>query len=116
MKAGNDLNQLQLSGRELAEVRRVLRAHVPEYSVGAFGSRVTGRARQFSDLDLVILTESPLPLTVKADLTAGFEEADLAFKVDVVDWSVISPEFKSIIEKDKVVIQKGRNNRDKKNG
>ncbi len=109
MKPENDLTQLQLSERELKEVQRVLRAHVPEYSVGAFGSRVTGRARQFSDLDLVIMTENPLPLAVKADLTAGFEEADLAFKVDVVNWSVISPEFRSLIEKDKVVIQKGPN-------
>lgn len=105
----NNPGQLQLSQRELQEVRNILQRHIPAYSVWAFGSRVTGNARKYSDLDLVIVTETPLPLAVKADLIAAFDEADLTFKVDIVDWSVISPEFRSIIEKDKVLIQKGQN-------
>ncbi len=103
----NDLNRLQLNQRELEEVRQLLKLHVPACPVWAFGSRVTGQARTYSDLDLVIITETPLTLAKRADLTAGFDEADLPFKVDLVDWAMISPEFRAIIEKDMVVIQEG---------
>ena len=108
MTLNNNLNQLQLSQRELKEVQQILQLHVPAYSVWAFGSRVTGKARKYSDLDLVIITEAPLPLADKAELTAAFDEADLAFKVDIVDWAAISPEFRTIIEKAKVAIQEGK--------
>jgi len=103
----NDLSRLQLNQRELEEVRQLLNLHVPACPVWAFGSRVTGHARKYSDLDLVIITETPLTLAKRADLTAGFDEADLGFKVDIVDWAMISPEFRAIIEKDMVVIQEG---------
>ena len=88
-------------------MRRILELHIPTYPVWAFGSRVTGQARTYSDLDLVIMTETPLTLADKADLTAAFDEANLVFKVDLVDWAMISPEFRAIIEKDRVVIQEG---------
>ena len=109
MTVNNNPGQLQLSQRQLQEVRKILQQHIPAYSVWAFGSRVTGKARKYSDLDLVIITETPLPLAVKADLIAAFDEADLAFKVDIVDWAAISPEFRIIIERDKILIQKGQN-------
>ncbi len=98
---------MQLNQRELEEVRRILELHIPTCPVWAFGSRVTGQARIYSDLDLVMMTETPLTLADKADLTAAFDEADLAFKVDIVDWAMISPEFRAIIEKDRVLIQEG---------
>lgn len=107
MKLNSNPGQLQLSQRELKEVRKILQQHIPACSVWAFGSRITGKARKYSDLDLVIMTETPLTLADKADLTAAFDEADLKFKVDIVDWAAISPEFRIIIEKDKVVIQEG---------
>lgn len=107
MTLNNKFSTLQLSKRELKEVQNILQLHVPAYSVWAFGSRVTGRARQYSDLDLVIMTETPLPLADKADLTAAFDEADLKFKVDIVDWATISPEFKAMIEKDRIAMQEG---------
>lgn len=107
MTLNNDYSRLQISQREREEVRRILELHIPTYPVWAFGSRVTGQARTYSDLDLVIMTETPLTLADKADLTAAFDEANLVFKVDLVDWAMISPEFRAIIEKDRVVIQEG---------
>lgn len=109
MTVNNHPGQLHLSQTELKEVRTILQRHVPAYSVWAFGSRVTGNVRNYSDLDLVMITETPLSLADKADLKAAFDEADLVFKVDIVDWAAISPEFRTIIKKDKVVIQEGQN-------
>jgi type I restriction enzyme S subunit len=86
-------------------VRDILRRHVPNYEVWAFGSRATGKAREFSDLDLVIMTDKPLSLDVSAGLSDEFSESDLPWKVDIVDWSTTRESFRAIIERDKVVVQ-----------
>lgn len=85
----------------------VLEKHVPDYEVWAFGSRAKWNAKQYSDLDLAILTDKPLPLAVSAALTDDFSESDLPWKVDVVDWATTSESFRKIIERDKVVVQEG---------
>ena len=46
------MTTLDVEPRHLDTVRTILRRHVPEYEVRAFGSRVHGRPRKFSDLDL----------------------------------------------------------------
>lgn len=76
---------LDLSPTQLATVRRILARHVPEREVRAFGSRVTGRAWRYSDLDLVILGAEPLPALTLARLRADFEDSDLPFRVDVIE-------------------------------
>ncbi len=88
-------------------VRDILRKHVPQYTVWAFGSRARGTAKPFSDLDLVILTEHPLPLEVSAALAEDFSESDLPYKVDLVDWATTADSFRQIIERDKVMVQEG---------
>ena len=85
-------------------IRDILQAHVPQYPVWAFGSRVRGTARPYSDLDLVVLTDLPLPLDVSAALADALSESDLPWKVDLVDWATTSPSFRRIIEQEHVVI------------
>ncbi len=64
-----------------------------------FGSRATGRARPFSDLDLVVQASAPLPLAQQVALANAFEESDLPFKVDVLDWRTLTPKFQQAIVK-----------------
>jgi predicted nucleotidyltransferase len=96
---------IDLSSQQLQEIRMILSSHVPDITVWAFGSRVTGSARQYSDLDLALITVEPLPLVTKADLVACFSESNLPFKVDLVDWASTSDNFRKIILANKVVIQ-----------
>lgn len=98
---------LDVSPAELDIVRAILRRHVPDREVWAFGSRVTGRARTYSDLDLAVIGESPLGLTVAATLADDFSESDLPFKVDVVDWATTSPAFRKIIMAERATVQTG---------
>jgi predicted nucleotidyltransferase len=91
----------------LAIVRDILRRHVPQYDVWAFGSRTQGRARSYSDLDLVIMTDEPLLLRVLAALVEDFADSDLPWKVDIVDWASTGAPFRSIIECDRVLVQRG---------
>ena len=88
-------------------VKDILSKHVPQHEVWAFGSRAKWTARQYSDLDIAILTQKPLPLSVSAALSDDFSESDLPWTVDVVDWATTSESFRQIIERDKVVLQKG---------
>lgn len=88
---------LQLDDRSLAEVREILARHVPQVKVWAFGSRATGTARKFSDLDLVLEGEGPVEGRVLSRLHHAFVESDLPIKVDVVDWHELDPEFRALI-------------------
>ena len=92
----------------LAIVRDILRKHVPHYPVWAFGSRAKWTAKEYSDLDLAVITDRPLNLAQSAALADDFLESDLPWKVDVVDWSAISPSFRKVIEKEYVVMQEGK--------
>jgi len=85
-------------------IRDILQAHVPNHPVWAFGSRVKGTARPYSDLDLAIITEHPLPLDVSAALREALSESDLPWTVDLVDWATTSASFRRIIEGEHVAV------------
>ena len=91
-----------------AIVHAILQKHVPHYEVWAFGSRATWKAKEFSDLDLAIISDKPLSLDVSASLSEDLSESDLPWKVDVVDWASTSASFRTIIERDKVVLQEAK--------
>jgi len=86
-------------------VRHTLRRYVPQYAVWAFGSRAKWTAKPHSDLDLAVITDKPLPLSISAALADDFLESNLPWKVDVVDWAATSESFRKVIERDKVVVQ-----------
>lgn len=58
---------------------------VPGAEVRVFGSRAAGRARPFSDLDLLFIEPARLSWLQRADLRDQFEASDLPFRVDVVE-------------------------------
>lgn len=79
-------------------VLRVLRAHLPEGAEAwVFGSRATGGARRYSDLDLAIDAGRPLTLDERARLAEGFRDSDLPYRVDLVDWHGIDERFRRLI-------------------
>jgi type I restriction enzyme S subunit len=96
---------IDLNPRDWEIVRDILARHVPQYEVWAFGSRTKGTAREYSDLDLAIITEQPMGLSLSAAISDDFAESDLPIKVDVVDWATTSETFRRIIEKEKLVVQ-----------
>lgn len=88
-------------------VQDILQRFVPDREVWAFGSRAKWLAKEYSDLDLCVLGETPLSFRTLGLLEEAFDESDLPYKVDVVDWATTSPSFRKVIEAGKVVIQKG---------
>lgn len=96
---------IDLSPDNWCIVRDILQQHVPTRDVWAFGSRAKWTAKEYSDLDLAIMGSDPLDLGTLASLREAFQESDLPFKVDLVDWATTSPSFQAIIEQDKVVVK-----------
>lgn len=107
MKPDQDVPPLDLTQRDWCEVKRILTQYVPDCTVWAFGSRVTGTAKPFSDLDLAVITEQPLSLERMASIKDAFDDSDLPIRVDVVDWAATSASFQEIIRRNYVVIQRG---------
>jgi type I restriction enzyme S subunit len=98
---------LDMRPEHWAIVRDILRRHVPQHEVWAFGSRATHAAKPHSDLDLAVIGDEPLRLPVSAALSEAFAESDLPWRVDVVDWATTSETFRKIIVRDRVVVQNG---------
>ena len=88
---------MDLKPQQLEQVRKILQQHVPEAKVYAFGSRVKLTAKAHSDLDLVVVAETEIPLGRMHLLEEAFAESDLPFRVDVLDWHALSPEFREQI-------------------
>jgi uncharacterized protein len=78
-------------------IEGILQQRVPACEVRAFGSRISGTAKPYSDLDLVVMGPEKLPRAVLYGLRDDFEECDLPYRIDLLDWNRLSPEFKKII-------------------
>jgi predicted nucleotidyltransferase len=97
--------QIELPAEHRRLVLSVLRAILPQGTkVWVFGSRVTGRARRYSDLDLAIDAGRPLTLDEIAGLTEAFSDSDLPYKVDLVDWHGIDGRWRQIIAAERAVL------------
>jgi type I restriction enzyme S subunit len=101
------MKPIDITSRDLEIAKTILAEHVPEYEVRAFGSRVNWTAKEYSDLDLAVMTDKPLPIRKMARLKDAFSESDLPFKVDVVDWAATGDNFQGIIQSEYETIQKG---------
>ena len=78
---------------------------MPDCEVRAFGSRITETTKPYSDLDLILVGRTALNADRFRHLKEAFEESDLPFRVDLLDWNRISPSFRTVIEKQYEVIQ-----------
>lgn len=89
---------MDLKPEHLKIVRDILACHLPGREVKLFGSRANGRAKPFSDVDLVIMGDEELPVRTMRILRDAFEDSDLPFQVDLVEWAGVSEGFRRVIE------------------
>jgi len=96
---------VDLSPEHLRTVQRILEQFVPQYGVAMFGSRVHGKAKSTSDIDLVIMNDVPMETTVFSQLQDAFSHSRLPMKVDVVEWARTQETFRKIIEEKNIKIR-----------
>lgn len=96
---------IDIEKKDLDEIKRILKEHVPDCEVRAFGSRIDGRAKKFSDIDLALVGKEKLDWRKIELLKDAFSASDIPIIVDVIDWNAISDEFRKIIEKNYEIVQ-----------
>jgi len=98
---------LTLAPHHLAELRRLIAAHLPDEEVWAYGSRVNGTAHDTSDLDLVVRHPADLTARQGSDfwkLKDALSESNLPLLVEVFDWATLPPAFWDNIREQHIVL------------
>jgi type I restriction enzyme S subunit len=99
--------RIDLSPEHRRIVLDVLVEHLPpDGKVWVFGSRAVGRARRYSDLDLAIDAGRGLTRDEAAMLHEAFEESDLPYRVDIVDWHAADGRFRRIIAAERLPLNR----------
>ena len=96
---------IDIEEKYLTEIRRILADKVSDCEVRAFGSRIEGKAKKFSDLDLALVGGEKLSWRRIELLKDAFSSSDIPIIVDVIDWHAISDEFRAIIENNYEIVQ-----------
>ena len=89
------MNNLQLENKHLKILKEIL-AKYP-YKFYAYGSRVKGTAKKYSDLDLCYYD---VPRQEISKLREELTKSNLPFFVEVVAWKRMRPTFRELISKD----------------
>ncbi len=82
-------------------VKNILKKHLDSSANRAFifGSLATGKASRTSDLDIGVEGKR-ISAATYFDILSDFEESDLPFTVDLVEFRNVSESFKKIAKKD----------------
>lgn len=95
---------IDLTPENLVIVNNIFSAILPDGEVFVFGSRAKAPAKGHSDLDLVIKRNGALERDVLRKLKTAFEESDLPFRVDIVEWATMKETFRNIIQNEMIKI------------
>jgi len=93
---------LQIAPQDYQILWQILRKY--PYHFYAYGSRIKGTARKYSDLDLCYQEE--IPLFILSQIREELEESDLPFIVELVNWKHMRPQFREMISKDLILLPK----------
>ena len=104
----NDALALDLSPHIMAQLQRLLKAHVPQAEVWAYGSRVRGTAHETSDLDLVLryIADPNAEVPGWADLKEAVQQSTIPILIDIHLWPHLPPRFHAEIDRAHVVVQR----------
>jgi predicted nucleotidyltransferase len=90
----------------LSIVRAILAKRIPGVPVMAFGSRARGEpCKPWSDLDLALMSDQPLPPSFIMELRMDFSESDLPWRVDLLDWASTDEAFRKRISPELVPLE-----------
>ncbi len=65
-----------------------------------YGSRATGKAHPSSDYDIALKSAQLIPQNKLSQIREKMEDSNIPYKIDVVDYAVVSSKLQAIIDKD----------------
>ena len=100
-------DRLHLSERHRRILGSIIRQHLPDIEVWVYGSRINGRSRDNSDLDIVLRAPGleRIPTGQLSDFEEALQESNIPFRVDAWDWARLPERFHREIERDYVALR-----------
>jgi type I restriction enzyme S subunit len=95
---------INVKDNELRIIKDIIGEYAADCKVYAFGSRVKNTQKRFSDLDLFFDAEKKMGFLRIQKIKEAFQESDLPYRVDVVDYNDISEKFREITSGEKEII------------
>ena len=89
---------LDLADRYVDFIINTVKSILPDAEIYIYGSRVQGKAREYSDVDIALRGEIDFDKLLK--LKVLFEDSTFPYKVDIVVLDSLKPDFLKIIEND----------------
>ncbi|MDI9407735.1 MAG: nucleotidyltransferase domain-containing protein [Candidatus Pacebacteria bacterium] len=99
------IEKLQILPEDLIELKKQLQLHAPGVEVWAYGSRVHGMPRRWSDIDLAIVNPPKDKRFFMAILCDEIAEGPLMLRADIIDLNQVSADFRKTVEDHHIVIQ-----------
>lgn len=98
--------RLHLPKKHQRTLEALLRKHLPDVEVWAYGSRVNGRSHDGSDLDLVLRAPelARIPTGRLADFRDALRKSSIPFLVEARDWRSLPKQFQPEIERHHVAL------------
>ena len=100
---------IAIEKEQLKIVKEILRKYVPNSEIRIFGSRYKHTNKEYSDIDIAIVGNEKLTIKQYAKIKEDFEESNLKYRVDIIDWNAISEDFKKIIEEGYEILKLNEN-------
>lgn len=94
-------DRLHLPPRYGSALRAILRRHLPDVEAWAYGSRVTGRSHDASDLDLVLRGKdlTAIPARRLQAFRDAVEESTIPILIEARDWARLPEHFQREIQR-----------------
>ena len=99
---------IAVSPWEMEIILGIVKRHVPECDVLAFGSRYKWSNGDSADLDLAVVGDGKIGFSAIVSMKYDFMESDLPFRVDVLDYNAVSESFRKTIDSGHEVIYNGK--------
>lgn len=87
-----------LDKKTLTEVKKIIFQYLDPHKdrVFIFGSWALGNPRKFSDIDIGIKSTKELTGEILVNIKEAFEESNIPYTVEVVDFANVSDTFKKL--------------------
>lgn len=93
---------IQIEKQDLLILCSILKKY--PYKFYVYGSRVKGKAKKFSDLDLCIMDN--INYEVLFEIKEALDESDMSIHIDIKRWNIdMNEDFRSLIKNDLVLFE-----------
>lgn len=90
---------IDLDRKSIDLIMEIFSRRLPGCEIRIFGSRITGKTKKYSDIDLAVVGKEKLDPKLVADVKEEFSNSNLPYIVDILDWNAISDEFRKALER-----------------